>query len=71
VILNTRPKSSIGQRVRVITGSCAGAVGVIADVEVSGSQTWFRVSFEPPVYIAAVGRVASVWRVADGLEEVS
>jgi hypothetical protein len=63
---NTRPSARIGTRVRVLTGAAAGRVGVIAGVD----AVHYRVLFEPPVYLPAVGHVASVWRTAVDLEEL-
>jgi hypothetical protein len=59
----------IGQRVRVLTGSCIGAVGVIANVE-QGHTVRVRVRFDPPVRTLAAGLIGSVWRTADAVEEV-
>jgi hypothetical protein len=59
----------IGKRVRVLTGSCVGAVGVIANVE-QGRTVRVLVRFDPPVRILAAGLIGSVWRTADGVEEV-
>ena len=73
VIDMTRLKPSlhahIGQRVRVLTGSCVGAVGVIANVD-HGRTVQVRVRFDPPVWVTAAGLVGSVWCTADGVEEV-
>lgn len=59
----------IGQRVRVLTGSYVGAVGVIANVE-QGHTVRVQVRFDPPVRILAAGLIGSVWRTADTVEEV-
>jgi hypothetical protein len=70
-IANTRPKANIGTRVRVLTGAAAGRVGVIAGADAgAGATIHYRVLFEPPVYLSAVGHVASVWRIASDLEEL-
>jgi hypothetical protein len=66
---NTRPSARIGTRVRVLTGAAAGRVGVIAGVD-AGATVHYRVLFEPPVYLPAVGHVASVWRTVVDLEEL-
>ncbi len=58
-----KPNSRIGQRVRVLSGAAAGRIGVI---ESADNANQFKVRFSPPVYIAAVGRVAAVWRPGDG-----
>ena len=58
-----------GQRVRVLSGSCAGAVGVIANIE-QGRTVRVRVRFDPPIRILAAGLIGSVWCTADGVEEV-
>jgi hypothetical protein len=63
---NTRPSARIGTRVRVLSGAAAGRVGVIAGVD----EGHYRVLFEPPVYLPAVGHVASVWRTTVDLEEL-
>jgi UDP-3-O-[3-hydroxymyristoyl] glucosamine N-acyltransferase len=59
----------IGQRVHVLTGSCIGAVGVIANVE-QGHTVRVRVRFDPPVRIPSAGLIGGVWRTEDGVEEV-
>ena len=59
----------VGQRVRVLTGSCIGAVGVIANVE-PGHTVRVRVRFEPPVRTVAAGLIGGVWRTEDAVEEV-
>ena len=60
------PPARIGTRVRVLAGAAAGRVGVIAGVDAGH----YRVLFEPPVYLPAVGHVASVWRTTVDLEEL-
>jgi hypothetical protein len=68
--LKTSPQHlGIGQRVRVLTGSCIGAVGVIANIE-QGRTVRVRVRFDPPIRILAAGLIGSVWCTADGVEEV-
>jgi hypothetical protein len=64
-----RPHSRIGEPVRVLSGAARGAVGVIVGAD-AGATTYYRVGFEPPVYLPAVGHVASVWRTASDLEEL-
>jgi|HubBroStandDraft_3_1064219.scaffolds.fasta_scaffold850470_2 hypothetical protein len=64
-----RPYSRIGQPVRVLSGAARGAVGVIVGAD-AGATTYYRVRFEPPVYLPAVGHLASVWRTASDLEEL-
>jgi hypothetical protein len=65
----TRQHVRVGQRVRVLTGSCIGAVGVIANLE-PGHIVRVRVRFDPPVMTLAAGLIGGVWRTSDGVEEV-
>jgi hypothetical protein len=67
--VNTKPKARIGTRVRVLSGAAAGKIGVIAGID-AGSTISYRVLFEPPVYLPAVGTVVSVWRQVTEVEEL-
>jgi hypothetical protein len=59
----------IGQRVRVRTGSCIGAMGVIANLE-KGHTVRVRVRFDPPVMTLAAGLIGGVWLTSDGIERL-
>jgi hypothetical protein len=57
----------IGARVRIVSGPCAGFVGVVtatkkhpakADVTIGE----YRIAFDPPAYLPTAGRLDAVWR---------
>jgi hypothetical protein len=68
-LLPIRKRSCVGQRVRVLTGSCVGAAGVIANVE-QGHTVRVRVLFHPPVMTLAAGLIGGVWRTSDEVEDI-
>jgi hypothetical protein len=53
----------------VLTGAAAGKLGVIASQQAS-IATHYKIKFEPPVYLPAVGHVASVERAVTDLVSI-
>lgn len=66
--LRPSPKSRIGLRVRILTGGCVGAIGVITDVDAKRVPIWYRIRLDPPVVVAAAGLINAVWRPTEGIE---